>query len=246
MKKKHSFRLSSSWCWVAGALLLAATMPVGAVDDTTSDRWQYGAQFYLWGASIGGKTASGSEVDVKFDDIFNNLKLAFMGAFEARKGKWKLFADVIYLNVEDDGQVAPGVNANVKLSSWVVTPAVQYNLVDQEKLRFEVHAGARYLYLKPELKVGPVSVEDSGSVWDGIVGVEGYVNLGKNWYVPYYLDVGTGESNLTWQALGGIGYRFSKVNVLAQYRYLEWDFDDDALIDDLNIQGPFVGFEFLF
>jgi hypothetical protein len=72
------------------------------------------------------------------------------------------------------------------------------------------------------------------------------VNLGKNWYVPYYLDVGTGESNLTWQALGGIGYRFSKVNVLAQYRYLEWDFDDDALIDDLNIQGPFVGFEFLF
>jgi len=28
----------------------------------------------------------------------------------------------------------------------------------------------------------------------------------RKWFVPYYLDVGTGESDLTWQAMGGIGY----------------------------------------
>ena len=48
------------------------------------------------------------------------------------------------------------------------------------------------------------------SVLDGIVGVKGRARLGSAspWSVPFYVDVGGGESDLTWQAMGGISYAF--------------------------------------
>ena len=46
---------------------------------------------------------------------------------------------------------------------------------------------------------GDVKISDSGDVWDGIVGLRGNVKLDKYWYLPYYFDVGTGASDLTWQ-----------------------------------------------
>ena len=41
----------------------------------------------------------GRDVDVSVDDLINNLNMAFMGDLEARKSKWSLAADLIYLNV---------------------------------------------------------------------------------------------------------------------------------------------------
>ncbi|MBK6396605.1 MAG: hypothetical protein IPF73_19570, partial [Betaproteobacteria bacterium] len=44
-----------------------------------------------------------------------------------------------------------------------------------------------------------------------IIGVKGRYAFGadRRWFAPYYLDVRTGDSDLTWQAMGGLGYRFS-------------------------------------
>jgi hypothetical protein len=33
--------------------------------------------------------------------------------------------------------------------------------------------------------------------------------LNEHWYLPYYADIGTGDSDLTWQLFGGIGYMFN-------------------------------------
>ena len=45
--------------------------------------------------------------------------------------------------------------------------------------------------------------------WDGIVGAKGAFALGDKhkWVVPYYVDIGTGDSDVTWQAELGVGYR---------------------------------------
>ena len=44
------------------------------------------------------------------------------------------------------------------------------------------------------------SSEVSETVWDGIVGLKGRYAFGANgqWFVPYYVDVGAGNSKLTW------------------------------------------------
>jgi hypothetical protein len=86
----------------------------------------------------------------------------------------------------------------------------------------------------------------SGDVWDGIVGIRGEVTLDEKWYLPYHLYIGTGNSEVTYQAFGGVGYRFSKVDLIAAYRYLRWNFDDSPVFDNLYILGPLVGIKFRF
>ena len=55
--------------------------------------------------------------------------------------------------------------------------------------------------------------------------------------MPYYVDVGTGDSDLTWQAIGGIGYAFSWGEVLAAWRYIDYKFNGNK-IQDINFNGP--------
>ena len=77
-------------------------MPPHSQETDTDDRWKFKAAIYLWGAGIDGTTRRGNEFDVSFSDIISNLDMAFMGAFEARKSKWSLAADVVYLDVSAD------------------------------------------------------------------------------------------------------------------------------------------------
>ncbi len=68
-----------------------------------SDPWQYSALLYVWLPDIGGKTTfpagTGSSISVDASQIIDSLKFTFMGTFEARKGRWGIFTDVVYLDV---------------------------------------------------------------------------------------------------------------------------------------------------
>jgi len=89
--------------WIA-AILVWVFCSAGilyAEESARDDGWKFGAELYFWGASIGGKSASGSDVDIDLDDIFDSLEFAFMGAAVVSKGKWSLFADVLYLSSFD-------------------------------------------------------------------------------------------------------------------------------------------------
>jgi hypothetical protein len=229
-------------------LVAGAPLTLAAQETAQADSWQFGVELYFWGASIGGKSASGSDIDIELDDILDSLEFAFMGAVGARKGRWSLAADVIYLDAESSAAIAPGLTANVELTNWIITPVVGYNLVDTGKSRLDILGGARYLYMKADLRVDALGVraEDSGSNWDAVIGARGAVNLTEKWHLFGYLDIGTGESDLTWQAMAGIGYKFKWFHLNAAYRYLKWDFDNNAALDDLDISGPAVGIRFVF
>ena len=88
--------------------------------------------------------------------------------------------------------------------------------------------------------------EIKGTKTDGIVGVKGRFNFGENreWFVPYYLDVGTGQTDLTWQAVGGLGYAFNWGEVFAVWRYLDYNFKSSSRIEDVNFNGPALGVAF--
>jgi len=248
-------------------LVIVIAMPASAAEEKAQkDGWQFGGDFYMWMPTFGGKTANEDTIKITFGDLLEDLEFTFMGGVEARNGRWHLTTDVIYMKLKQEnigkvtvpvgpGEVAFDVDATVKLQAWVVTPAVGYTFIDTEKVRMEVLAGARYLWLKPELDLdvtGPLHerdrhISDSGDVWDGIIGIRGNVNLDKNWYIPYYVDIGTGDSDLTWQWMAGVGVRVSKVvDVVAAWRYLYWKFDDNKVLDKLYINGPLVGVKFRF
>jgi len=91
------------------------------------------------------------------------------------------------------------------------------------------------------------SASDRVDLWDGIVGVRGAIGLGSGkWAIPYYLDVGTGSSALTWQGTAGIEYRYSWGDLQLLYRYLYYDMKGDKLLQNVSFQGPAIGANFRF
>ncbi len=89
------------------------------------------------------------------------------------------------------------------------------------------------------------SSEEKIDNWDGIAGVKRRLNFGagREWFVPYYVDIGTGDSDLTWQAAAGFGYAFKWGDVVATYRYLDYEFKSKA-VESLNFSGPLIGVAF--
>lgn len=59
---------------------------------------------------------------------------------------------------------------------------------------------------------------------------------GGRWFIPYYADIGTGDSDLTWQVLTGVGYAFDWGDLSLSIRGLSYEFDQDDA--DLRMTGP--------
>jgi hypothetical protein len=57
---------------------------------------------------------------------------------------------------------------------------------------------------------------------------------------------GRGDSEFTWQALAGFGYKFNKWDFILVWRYLSWEFEDSSALDNMDINGPLVGAKFIF
>lgn len=214
----------------------------------------------------------GGEIDVSASDLIDRLKFATMGGFEAQKDRWGYFADVVYMNVGDSisgsptigqGRVAlpPGVttDASLDVKAVALTLAANYRVLATPSDTFDVFAGARMLDARTELKwrfdtpLGPLPppqgqgrVEADRNGWDGIVGIKGRHRFGarQQWFVPYYADVGTGESDLTWQAATGIGYDAGWGETYLVWRHLDYDFGRSRQIEDLSFDGPAVGVAF--
>jgi hypothetical protein len=250
-------------CVLIMAVFLIGLLSVNAYagEETRSDanpeEWEFVVQLYGWMATIEGTDATGHDFEFDFDTILENLDFTFMGVFGARKNRWTLMTEVIYLDLEDTSN--DNINSLLKLTSkgmtnWVINPFVSYEIFGSQKGSFQVLTGARYLDIEVdiELKTRPPldpeknDFSSSGHVWDGIVGIRGFYNLTERWFVPYRLDIGTGDSDFTWSAFGGLGYKFDSYKLLFVYRHMDWEFEDDEVLQDLQVSGPAIGAIFVF
>ncbi len=106
---------------------------------------------------------------------------------------------------------------------------------------------------------GTVALGTSGSLpasrdnWNGIGGVRGRVYLadvdwfgGGQIFVPFYLDVGSGSSKVTWQAFSGVGYQSGRFGVSIAYRHLAFDQRSSAKVQKLVLGGPILAANFSF
>jgi hypothetical protein len=233
----------------AMVLLLAGFASTAAAE--TSDKWETHLDVYLWGASIGGRTADGSDLDVSFDDLLKNLQMGFMGTVGVRKGKLAMLADLIYLDVSESksnsgeflGQPIEE-KGKLELTGWVSTFGAGYSLINDGRNSLDILLAARYLNLDSTFtfKVDDESRKfDLGGVfWDGVVALNGKTQLGEKWYLAYYADLGAGDSDFTWQTRLGFGYNLKKHALFFGYRYLDWDFKSG---DRLNVSLPGLGFQ---
>jgi hypothetical protein len=224
----------------------------------------YDESDFLWGASLGGRTLNGSEVEVGFSQLVDSLEMGFMGAFEARKDDWSIFTDMIYLDFSASdtanlsvpiGPVHVPVTTATELDQTVkiLTFGGGYELYSAGNDRLDLVGGVRYFDIDMDLylaldSLGPGqsrTVSESPTSWNGIVGMKGRTSLDERWYLPYYLDIGAGESKLTWHATAGIGFQAGSAwDVWLLYRHLELDLDSTRVIDKIDMSGPTLGIIF--
>ncbi len=90
-------------------------------------------------------------------------------------------------------------------------------------------------------------ISGAQNIWNGIGGVRGRIRLGDTrLFIPYYFDIGTGGSQLTWQISSGLGYQANWGAVSATYRYLSFEQAGDAVVKHLSLGGPMLMVNFTF
>jgi hypothetical protein len=262
------YRPARGFLILAVIVLMALTSALPAVAEGKKpgpNELRFFLQFNLWAPDIKIETTVDKDIKIGIDEIIENLDFTYMSTFGASKGKWTFLADVIYLHLDHSDNYTLVDNpparldlTNTEMTAWIVSPMVVYNVLETDRVTLGLLAGARYFHLKLEtettqqvlLTTTESSDSSSGDAWNGIVGVRGNIYLPGKWYVPYLFDVGTGDTDLTWQAYTAIAYRFERVGLSLGYRHLEWQFDEgDAggdLIDKLYISGPMVGIKYWF
>jgi hypothetical protein len=83
--------------------------------------------------------------------------------------------------------------------------------------------------------------------WDAIVGARGRFDIPNgNFFVPFYLDVGTGALPLTWQAFTGLGYHTTWADYSLGYRYLDFQTNGSSPVKNLAMGGVMVAASFHF
>lgn len=267
----RSFR--AAFLGMAVAMLAGSGQALGADSDSWEWRATvYGWLPTLEGKSRLPSGASGPSIQVDPDDLLDNLDFTFMGALSVKKGVWGAFTDVIFLDESASksgsrdftigGRGLPAdvsLDADYDLESWVWTLAGTYSLSDSEHNPVDLLLGTRLFDIEQKLKwtvngslsgldlpgrSGRASVSEAN--WDAIVGIKGFASLGASgrWFVPYHVDIGTGDSDFTWQAMAGVAYQFDWGAVMLNYRYLDYELDSEATVSELSLGGPMLGASF--
>jgi hypothetical protein len=241
----------------APAMARDAAAPASSIQPAASD-WEFIAEVYGWMPSLNPELTSGQDLEIDFGDILDTLQFTFMGAFKAKKDRWGLFADVVYLDIAQTkrGTISVGPEevadrVSVEMKSWIITLGASYEFARTRNSMFEVVGGARCLSIETiiDANIGPIArgIDETDTVWDGFVGVAGRTELNNKWALTYYADIGGGGSDLTWQAHASVDYSLNDtIDLTAGYRHLDWQFDDFGPLDRLFVTGPYVGAKFRF
>ena len=223
--------------------------------------WSFELTPYFWAVALEGdvgvRQLPNVEVDASFSDIWDQLDFAFMGTFEARRNRWGILFDAFYADLSADTNTRGPLfgEGELELVQQVHSLALAYRVIPRMPT-LDVIGGVRYVYTKADLDLSsgilPGRSESRKEDWfDGFVGLRAELYVTDRWSWRAYADIGAGGSDLTWQALGTVNYRFSDtLQLQVGYRYLSVDYDDGSgskrFLYDVDFSGPYVGLQFRF
>lgn len=216
---------------------------------------------------------AGPNIKINQEDILSHLNFASMSILNVRKGRWGAYADIFYASLSDKVTASHefevsnisepiDMRGDFGLSSqtMLLTMAGTYRLTSESNYKVNMLAGARLNYMSQSLDWRLASPSDpsfnlSGyskikeRYWDGIIGVAGEwqpISNDPHFFIPFYADIGTGNSHLTSQILAGAGYKFRWGEVSAAWRHIDYQFKSGNLLHSLSFSGPMVGVTFPF
>ena len=235
---------------IVGLLLL--TLGPAAAQD-----WTYEATLYGW------LPAMDVSVDTRFgevessgssSDALSALDMAFMGAFQARRGKWGLAADLLYTDLSNSQDTKFGLafkDTEVDLKMTALSAYALYRVHETEAVAIDVGGGFRAFGMKidtslnaasPDVSDRDLSVDTS---WvDPLLAARVIAPFGDKWFGTAYADAGgyITQDSSTWQVVGTVGYRFSeRWSAQFGYRYMNIEKESNDKDVSVDLYGPLVG-----
>ncbi len=238
-----------------------------ATSEPTDEDWQFEIAPYAWFTFITGSTTfrdQGTDVNVTFDEIWDQLHMAFMLDTDIRKADFGFFSDLVYTYLWQRQDVGP-LTFSSKIRMVIFDFALYYEVAklnlgsgpSAPRLRLQPFVGGRYLFLAVPTTVygGPLErrLDPTSNTAAPILGLRGFLDIDDDWNLSFVGDgggFGVDDLDVTWQAelLGGRRFHFSKLdlNLMIGYKGLGWDHSGGELQADLILHGPVLklGFEF--
>jgi hypothetical protein len=211
---------------------------------------------------------NGPSVEQKSDNnILDHLSGAFMLDGTVRKDNWGIYGDIDWVKFTNENgrftsiggnRIGASANLNTRwgMKGGMVNLSGLYTLGHSQQGYADLLFGVRYLWLKGNLNWnfsftgngGRIDIEDSGKlhnqthVTDAIIGLRGRWSPfeDKNWFFPYYVDVGTGDSDNTYQLMVGVAYGFHWGDIALNYRDVEYKEGSDKFLKKVELSGPAI------
>jgi opacity protein-like surface antigen len=232
---------------LTGTLLASIAAPSRG-QDASDAKWQYEITPYLWAAGISGDIGLGpisTHTSASFSDILQRLDFGAMGAFEARKDRWGVLFDGMYIKLSNSEDIARG-RVRVKVTQQQYSLAGAWRAT-QGRTPLDLIAGMRYNSIEPRLETRRATRSDTKDAWDPFIGARVQVPLSQRWTLVGYADVGQFGGDPAWQALAGVNYAFNdKVIGKLGYRRYQVDYDKNNFKYDSAMYGIYVGVGFRF
>ncbi len=239
--------------------------------SSNGDAWQFEVTPYLFAAGLNGQVGVRgvtADVDMSFNDIWDNLDTAFMGTFTAQKGRWIYSFDGVYFKINDEGSrsvTGPFGNVTVDGALQLTTSvnmyqgSVGYRIFDDTTL-VDLVGAVRYTQVKTDMNVAlsttpPISFPPGGTLsaggsedWvDGVLGVLVFHPVSDTVDLLGYADIGGGGSDLSYQLIAGVNWEFVKnFTAKAGYRIMDWDYKNAGTVWDMQANGMYLGVGFTF
>ena len=153
---------------IAGVVTMGTAMAQASAQSAAEGDWKFRAQIYGWFPGISGETIfppptnGGASLGLEASDYLKALHFVFMGGLEARKGRYGLLTDYIYLDFKanrsrsgDFSLTGPGghltipadalADVGLRLRGWSWSAAGTYALIDKPSYELQAVGGVRLL-----------------------------------------------------------------------------------------------------
>jgi len=253
---------------VAVAIVLATAAPTwaqaqGRPTAAMDDRWHFNVAPYMWMSGIQGDVSVANlpsvPVDASFSDILENFDVGLQGRFEARKNRFGLAADFVWMNLGVPAAQTQVADLTVDFRQFVVEGTVFYRVASggraDNPAHLDVLAGVRYTTSRTRLSADSAAgVDYDGDFqdlsWvDAVAGIKFRAPLGSKLSFLGRTDIAGFGSNVTWNLEGDLAFLASQHWTLgAGWRYMDVDYDEGEGVEqrqvDLAYSGPRVWFAY--
>lgn len=245
----------------AGVSAVTRATP-GGKDAKDSNRLRLDLYIYFWPVGLDGDVSAGSHTahtNVKFRNIFRDLKMGANGAFKISKGDWFLLNDFLYLDVShktsENIASIPGASVDATLDARALTDLVAVGRQWQKPVAWNLFLGARYFYGRVRLdaieSLGPFSKEAvivKTKEWvTPTIGASINLPFNDKLSFDFIADIGAADKSFNWEVIPVFCWKFNNTfTAQAGYRLLDIRHKEDNFKIDTLMHGPIIGMKVSF